>query len=121
MGVLEKDIQKLCIDVLKKNGCLVMRHNNVRVSGGKFVFVPKDELGAPDVICLYAGKCFCIEIKAPNKKQSIEQLMFEERVKKVQCYYILVDSIDKACNIFETIKNLDEIILTEKKEIEVEI
>jgi len=54
---LEKDIQRFVVKYMKASGFVVIRINNVRITGdGRFLKMPVEELGWPDCVALLDRK-----------------------------------------------------------------
>jgi len=95
----ESEIQNACCEYLALRKHFFWRQNNTPVfDSAKRVFraMPKYALkGIPDIIVIAnAGFVVFLEIKRPKAKQSEDQLIFEERCKKIGCeYHVITDVI----------------------------
>jgi len=51
--------------------------------------------GVSDFIFLFAGRCWCIELKTPTGYQSPDQIEWQLRVEQQSIFYQTVNSIEK--------------------------
>lgn len=65
-------------------GCWAASFNASQI--GSQQMVPK---GCSDILCCYRGKFIAIECKKPGKKQSVSQVVFEEKIRRAGGKYIL--------------------------------
>ncbi len=73
---------------------------------GKTRMIKMGYLGSPDIIGIQpiTGKFFGIEVKREGKKQSENQKNFEEKCKKENALYFLVDSFEGIKNVINQLK-----------------
>lgn len=94
---LEKDIQAACCQYLELRKHFFWRQNTAPTfdtTRQVFRAMPKYALkGVPDIIVVTdGGYVVFLEIKRPRAKQSPEQVVFEERCKKLGAeYYVVTD------------------------------
>ncbi len=85
LQLLEKDIQKLCIDYLKVNRWMVLdfsRHED------------PDIAGVADIYALKKGRGIWIEFKRPGNKQQDNQIEFEDGIKGHGGEYVIIKSLN---------------------------
>lgn len=99
----ESIIQKAIMDYLRLKGCLVFKVNN----GGVYIksidrYMRSPMKGISDIVGLTPGGTFiAIEVKSPNKKPSIEQLDFIDKVRKKNGIAFWVSSLDEMIGVWE--------------------
>lgn len=103
MAKIEAPIQKAILACLQMLGYWCWRNN----SGNTIVGKGKDRRmirmspsGSPDIIgILPGGRFFGIEVKAPGKKQSPNQVAWEEKSRKFGARYTVVTSVREARDV----------------------
>lgn len=102
-NIKESAIQKQIMDYLRLKGCLVFKHRNVGIwvkKTGHYIPLSAGEIGISDIIGLTKNGIFlAIEVKAPKKKPSKEQLDFIERVKAKGGIAFWTDNLDDVVEI----------------------
>jgi len=102
---LEKDIQFAFINLLRKCGFFVIRHNNVKITGKKtFVKMEDYEKGMPDIMTLYRGRWYCIEMKRPGGKLSIFQEQRKIEIDDNGGTYLIISSIKEGVDFINRVK-----------------
>jgi hypothetical protein len=92
--LLEKDLQKYAIEVMRLNNFYVFRTNNTMIQAGRLLKMPDREKGHPDCVALNKdGQIFFIEFKSPTGKQSEFQVMQQKEIEKRGGKYVLINSI----------------------------
>jgi len=106
--LLERDIQKQCIDYLLLKNILITRHTPTRLFNNKGIVaharVPKWELGVGDIICCVKGKYVELEIKNEKGVLSDYQKIRRNHVIDAYGYYFVIRSPD------DLIKALEEVV-----------
>lgn len=97
---LEKDIQNAVCEYLTIKRRFFWRQNTSPVfdkTRGAFRAMPKYSLkGVPDIIVIGdGGFVVFLEIKRPRARQSEDQLLFEERCKKVGAEYHVITDVSQ--------------------------
>lgn len=97
----ESDIQNTICEYLQIRGRCFFRVNNIpafnKNAGGGITmrrlpkFTPR---GLPDIIVVAGGLFYALEVKTQIGRQSPDQKLFEELVKKHGGYYFVVRSIE---------------------------
>jgi len=64
--------------------------------------------GIPDRTAIRDGIVLFIELKAPGKKQSENQIKFEEKIKRQSGHYIVVHSVEELAEYIENITGIKE-------------
>lgn len=107
----EKDTQKTIIDWLTVKKIFHYKNNTVGIykqSTGQYI--PSPSKGAPDIVAVIQGKYIGIEVKAPNGKQSENQVAFQSNLENAGGLYILAfsvgDVIDKIAQYQKVINTL---------------
>ena len=84
-AILEKDIQKICVDYLKiKNWMVIDFSKNEN----------HDIAGISDILAIKKNRYVWIEFKRPGNKQQDVQVQFEQKIKAQLGEYILIYSLD---------------------------
>jgi hypothetical protein len=102
---LEKDIQNSICDYLELKHHFFWRQNTsptLQRFGDKAVFRRMSKYskkGVPDILCIYNGIFYGIEVKRPGGKQSEDQIKFEKESTAKGAIYSLVTSIDDVMKI----------------------
>jgi hypothetical protein len=95
----EQEIQKTITDFLKIKRFIVFKHRNVGIykkDTGKYIPLAYGEKGISDIIaCSPTGRFWAVEVKAPGKKPTEEQLDFLARVNAAGGKGILAFSLDE--------------------------
>jgi len=93
---LEKEIQLAICDYLALKKYFFWRQNVVPIfEKGHFRPMPKySKNGVPDIILINKGYFWGLEVKQPKGKQSENQKIFEDGVKKAGGHYYIVTSLD---------------------------
>jgi hypothetical protein len=102
--MLERDLLKLVLDYLKLHRILHWRQNvmGVKVSrAGKEHFYRTGFPGLPDVIAVYRGRCFGIELKGDRNEQSQAQRCFESDFNAAGGKYVLARRLE---DVIEALK-----------------
>lgn len=95
--MLERDVQRACLDWLKAKGVFHWRQNQAAVplGGGGFRKF-NGLLGVSDILgVLDGGRFLAIEVKQPGKKPTKEQEAFLTRVNELGGVGICVHSLDE--------------------------
>lgn len=93
--ILEKDIQKACIDILNTLKIFNFKVNNVGIKKPNGSYIPAQTKGIPDLfIFLPDSKVICCEFKSPVGKQSPAQLEFQKQCERCGVPYWLISSVD---------------------------
>lgn len=96
--ILEKDVQRACMEFLAARGIPALRLNVGAMSGshnGKRWFVRFGTPGMADVIFWPSPtETVWLEFKAPKKKQSADQISFQKWVESIGHRYMLCDDVD---------------------------
>lgn len=93
------------MDYCRLKKCLVFKHRNVGIwvqKTGHYIPLSAGEKGISDIIGLTKdGKFLAIEVKAPKKKPSQEQLDFIDRVNEKGGIAFWTDNLDKVMEIIQ--------------------
>lgn len=95
----EKKVQNKIIDYLQ----------DLEKKGYPLLFNRRDAIGfnykkgSADLWIVYNGLHIEVEIKAPNKQQSVMQKKWEEKCKKCKILYLIVDSAEDFKKLFNEI------------------
>lgn len=104
MSTPEGNVLNAVCEYLHLRGYFFFRLNNVGVFDPvKKVHrsLPKWSIrGVPDLLIVWKGQVFFIEVKAPKGIQSPEQKAFEAMIEENDCDYHLVRSVDDIANLF---------------------
>lgn len=110
----EKELQNACLDYLAKISLeypIFYMRNHV---SGLFKFnrktkeldaIPNQNSGISDLIIIYKGKAYYIELKFAKGKQTLKQKEFEKRVTNAGALYYVVWELDKFHQIIKNILN----------------
>ncbi len=91
----EAEIQKYCLDSIRKIGVFCMRINSgkVKVRGGFMQLAP---VGTADIVVYPEGKLPCwLEIKQASGEQRLAQIAFQEKVTSLGHSYHVIKSINE--------------------------
>lgn len=97
----ESEVQKLILDYLRLNGCLVFKVNN----GGVYIksrdcYMKGPIKGVPDIVGLTSkGRFIGVEVKVKYNKPSAEQLSFLAEIKKRKGIALVAYSLDDIIKI----------------------
>ena len=95
MKLLEKQIQKACLDYLNLKGYCAWRNQTTgtfnKKSGG---YIPSPAVGAPDIIICHQGRFIGLEVKQPGKPLSDAQRAFQARIRGAGGRYEVITSVD---------------------------
>ena len=101
--MLEKDIQKQCIDYLELKGCVVVKINNVGIKKPDGSYIPPRQKGISDLICCTkSGNFLAVEVKCGKNKLTLPQTTFLHQINRTGAYGLVVWSLD------ELIKDCEE-------------
>lgn len=87
----EKEIQKQCIEYLKKRNIFFYRQNQGRMGRIKFTSIN----GVPDIVAVIKGKYVGIELKDEKGKQSEDQKTFQKNLEQAGGEYWLIRDLDE--------------------------
>lgn len=104
MKLSENDVKLQVLDWLTLKRILHYR-NNVAAFTVEGRFVRCGTPGLPDIICIIEGKFVGIELKAPGKKQTTEQVHWEQLIKEAKGHYFLCHSLEDVIRQVEEILN----------------
>lgn len=108
----EADVQQAVIELLLWNGWGVLRVNCGGRENSKGQYVPfvywyangqQASDGVSDLIAFKDGRQVFVEIKAPGKAQSKNQIGFMTAVMGVGCEYWLIDDVEQVGPLLETV------------------
>lgn len=110
MGWQESGIQAACLTYLQllenQHKLWFLRNNSfaghIQRANGSRGFIHNAKKGAPDIIACIAGKFVGIEIKAKTK-QSPDQKLCEEAIKKIGGEYWLIHTVEELIVRIETL------------------
>jgi len=104
---LESEIQREICDWLHENKFFFWRQNNVpvfaRSNDGKMRYraLPKyTPKGLPDIMLVYRGVFFGIEVKRPGCKLTPEQKVFALALRSQGGFYLMADSVSQVQQFF---------------------
>ena len=92
----EATLQKACLDLLTLHGVWHYRNNTGAVAAthkGKSRFVRFGAKGAPDIVCVIHGRYVGLELKAPGRKQTPDQIAFERSLTAAGGVYLVVRDV----------------------------
>jgi Na+-translocating ferredoxin:NAD+ oxidoreductase RnfG subunit len=103
----ESKLQKDIFDAIVKNGYLVVRVNSsvhmtehgTRLASYRIVNT-NETAGLSDGIVFHSHGAVFVEIKKPGGRLSEKQRKFMETCERYMMYYVLIDSVDKAMQLF---------------------
>ena len=101
--MLEQDIQKAIMDVLRLHGFKVIKFNNVGVYKKKTdSYIPTHQKGVSDLLCCAPdGHFVAIEVKRPGNKPTANQEQFLEEVREKNGIALVMTSVDDAIAFVE--------------------
>ncbi len=87
----EKKLQNAILLYLgSRKDCLAYRSASLKIEDKNGIWHQPLPKGHPDIICMIqGGKVIYIEVKAVDGRQSIEQKVFEKRVKELGGIYLM--------------------------------
>lgn len=94
--MLEKHIQKNCLDYLRLKKIFCFKLNNTGIykqSTGSYI--PSTILGLPDICLFYCGEVVFLEIKNEKGKLSEHQIAFQKQCEKDKIIYKVIRSLDE--------------------------
>lgn len=94
--ILEKDIQKACLDMLRLKKIFCWKNNTAgiyRKNTGHYI--PSQSVGSPDIFCVVKGRIFGLEIKVRGGKQSDNQKDWQKVFEKSGGTYILIKGMEE--------------------------
>ena len=96
------ELTQSCLKFLKKVGIFAYRQNNIATQGRRH----NVHKGTPDIIAIYKGIFWGIEIKNAdtNDKQSIYQKEFQEQIELSGGIYTVVTCLDDLINVYNNMK-----------------
>ncbi len=99
----EKKLQNAILIYLgARKDCLAYRSASLKIEDKNGIWHQPLPKGHPDVICLVrGGRVIYIEVKNQEGRQSIEQKVFEKRVKELGGVYLMPRSFDQFVQEFE--------------------
>lgn len=103
--MLEKDIQKQCLEWLKENGFLAWKQpgQGLRVSGGKRVKARGGaNVGHPDIMALRDSLFYCIEVKTERGKVANAQIAFLTYAQMKGAVVMVVRSLEQMIEIIDS-------------------
>lgn len=104
----EGKIERECLRYLNENGAFAWKNQTLGVYDAKAGTYRKpcafQIKGASDIICLYNGDTFFIEVKEPKGVQSDAQKLFAAMCAKHGVIYTLVRSVDELRKWWEDVK-----------------
>jgi hypothetical protein len=107
----ERDIQSQILDWLALQKIFHYRQNTgsvARAYKGKSRFIRFGKRGAPDIVCVIAGRYVGIEVKREGEEQTEHQKEFEKELRYVGGgYYLCTDSLDDAIGFIGEIRKWD--------------
>lgn len=98
--MLEREIQLQICDYLALRKHFFWRENNTPIfqndkGNQRFRAMPKySKRGVPDIMLVYKGQVFGIEVKRPKTYQSENQKIFEKEFTEVGGIYIVAKSLE---------------------------
>jgi Na+-translocating ferredoxin:NAD+ oxidoreductase RnfG subunit len=103
----ETKLQKDIFDAIVKNGYLVVRVNSsvhmtehgTRLASYRIVNT-NETAGLSDGIVFHSHGAVFVEIKKPGGRLSEKQRKFMETCERYMMYYVVIDSVDKAMQLF---------------------
>ena len=108
--VSEKNIQNAIIIYLEYKKIFHYRQNTGALATPTGGFIRYGTTGAPDIVCVIAGKYVGLEVKKPGGKLSAGQKLFSEKLKNAGGDYHVVCSIDDAIEVIKSYENLHKVI-----------
>jgi len=94
--MLEKDIQKACLDLLTRFGYFCYKINNVGIykkSSGSYI--PAQTKGIADIVCHPGhGRTIYIEVKSEIGRQTESQIEFQKNCERVDIEYWIIRDLD---------------------------
>ena len=102
--VLEKDVLKACMDFLSTvpHSTFFRRNTGATISSykGRKRIIRYGQKRACDIYGVREGQPIEIEVKAPGKKPTEDQLLYMERMRSVGCLVYCVSSVDELMEAF---------------------
>jgi len=96
---LEREIQLAVCQYLDIKKHFFWRNNNTPVydpTRKVFRAMPKYAMkGVADIIVIWKGIAYFLEIKRPKEKQSEDQVEFQRRVNKAGAYYFVINDVSE--------------------------
>lgn len=93
--VLEKDIQRACLDFLALKRVFAYKQNNVGIKKPNGSYIPAGMIGVADIVAIIHGKHWSVEVKRPGGKLSDGQEAFRANVERAGGIYSVVHSVDE--------------------------
>lgn len=103
----ESSLQREVLSYLRENNYLFWRNNNVPAIAHRKR--SKGTLsGLPDIVGVYRGTFYGLEVKLPKRKLSTAQQLIKLAIEKEGGYYFIVDSLKVVKNLFGVNETLHE-------------